>query len=301
MASNLNQETHINSYVSSGLTALGRNAQLKGDQWFMGHIGAATMAGGFMLESQRLTERAKAQLAARLDRVIEENSSFFTPFEAKSVVSIDPLVEAIAENCKTLSNSGHGVIYGTLALRALESFLDMAVAELIDGVVATLVAATKDNPARYYGIADHAVFNAAPAESDLATAIERAYRLSCEVTLRDQSVDGQHYFFAGEKIHGITHAQALLNLTQLDYADLARQGLVNLCKQLELNEQRPEGLQEVATPTQSFNVLDDTFWGQTGADLHIIKLAYSAIELNNALGDDHIELERLSRHFALMS
>ena len=80
---------------------------------------------------------------------------------------------------------------------------------------------------------------------------------------------GQYYFFAGEKLHGITHAQALLDLSLLGYPELAKKGLPGLNKQLELVEKRPDGL--------------------------------AVAELNHAFGDEAIPLEKLHRHFAFLN
>lgn len=74
-------------------------------------------------------------------------------------------------------------------------------------------------------------------------------------------------------------------------------GLVGLSKQLALNEQCPEGL--LSDAERPLEILDAEYWRCNFKDLHSIKLAYSAVELNRALGDDAIPLRNLSRHIAL--
>ncbi len=155
------------------------------------------------------------------------------------------------------------------------------------------------NPARYYGVNDHRRYQAQAQPLELQDIVPRAYRLSCRVGIRDQSVDGQHYFFTGEKLHGITHSQALFNLSTLGYPALARKGLHSLNKQLELNEKRPQQI-AVQREVLDLDVLDESFWGHGFEDLHAIKLAYSAIELNTAFGDERIPLEQLAGHFAFL-
>ena len=50
----------------------------------------------------------------------------------------------------------------------------------------------------------------------------------------------------------------------------------------------------------ALNVLDETFWRRGFEDLHSIKLAYSAIELNQIFGDEAIPLENLAQHWGSM-
>jgi hypothetical protein len=288
----------MNSYIASGLTALARNAELKGGSWFIGHIGAGVMAGGFLLENERLSEEARALLKGRLDEVIAENLPHFAPYEHAETVPLTGLLDAIEQNCSTLCMSGHGVIYGTLALRALNVHPEMATAALIEGILPTLEATQQDDPARYYGVEDFRVYEAETVDTELESAVQRAYRMSCENIADNQVFEGRHYFFAGEKLHGITHAQALLDLSGLGYVELASKGLVNLNKQLELNERLPEGLERAEDI--SLNVLDRSFWAHKFEDLHSIKLAYSAIELNQRFGDEFIPLEKLAKHFAFL-
>jgi hypothetical protein len=293
------ETTVMNSYIASGLTALSRNAELNGKRWFIGHIGAAVMAGGFLLENGRISEEARHLLRGQLDEVMAENEPFFVPFEEAPTVPLTRLLAAIEQNCSTLSMSGHGVIYGTLALRALDAFPGMATAALIDGIIPTLESTRQDDPARYYGIEDYREYRPRRMDTDLEVAAQRAYRMSCENIADNQTLAGRYYFFAGEKLHGITHAQALLNLSSLGYPELAARGLANLNKQLELNEQQPEGLEKAGG--LSLNVLDQSFWRHKFKDLHSIKLAYSSIELNGAFGDQAIPLMNLAQHFAYLT
>ena len=288
----------MNKYVAHGLTALARNAELKGKSWFIGHIGAAVMAGGFLLENERLSVQARNLLQAQLDKVIGENKPHFAPYEPATTIPLDDLVGAIAQNCEKLCMSGHGVIYGTLALRALRAFPEMATEALIGGILPTLDATQQDDPARYYGVSDFRQFQPKQIDEDLETAVMRAYRMSCANLADNQAVDGRYYFFAGEKLHGITHSQALLNLSEMGYPLLATMGLANLNQQLELNEMQPDGLGR--TDGLTLNVLDESFWSHGFEDLHSIKLAYSAIELNQAFGDEAIPLENLAQHWGFM-
>lgn len=130
----------MNSYIEAGLTALGRNAELTNNTWFMGHIGAAVIAGGLLLENDAMPDDARALLRSQLDRVIEENAAFFVHFDTEQQVPLTALLNAIEHSCSELSTSGHGVIYGALVLRALKMCPAMASRQLIDGIIRTLQA-----------------------------------------------------------------------------------------------------------------------------------------------------------------
>lgn len=286
-------------YVALGLTALARNAELRGSSWFIGHIGAAVIAGAFLLENEKMSEEARSLLKAQLDKVIAENELFFVPFEEAEAAPLTGFLEVLQQNCSELSTAGHGVIYGTLALRALTVLPEMATAPLLQGLINTLESTQQDNPKRYFGFNDYREYESQMPELDLELALQRAYRMSCENIFDNQTVAGQYYFFAGEKLHGITHAQALLDLSLLGYPELAKKGLPGLNKQLELVEKRPEGL--AVADDLSLNIFDQSFWSHGFEDLHGIKLAYSAAELNHAFGDEAIPLEKLHRHFAFLN
>ena len=289
----------MKSYVALGLTALARNAELRGSSWFLGHIGAAVIAGGFLLENERMSEEARSLLKAQLDKVIAENEAFFVPFEEAEAAPLTGFLDVLQQNCSGLSTAGHGVIYGSLALRALTVIPEMATAPLLQGLIDTLESTQQDNPARYFGCDDYREHEPQMPELDLALAVRRAYRMSCENIFDNQEFAGRYYFFAGEKLHGITHAQALLDLSLLGYPELATKGLLGLNKHLELMEKRPEGL--AVADDLALNIFDQSFWSHGFEDLHSIKLAFSAAELNHAFGDEAIPLEKLHRHFAFLN
>ena len=84
-------------YVALGLTALARNAELRGTSWFLGHIGAAVIAGAFLLENEKMSEEARSLLKAQLDKVIAENELFFVPFEEAEAAPLTGFLEAIQQ------------------------------------------------------------------------------------------------------------------------------------------------------------------------------------------------------------
>jgi len=292
----------MKSYIALGLTALARTAELTGNSglmsWFSGHNGAAVIAGAFLLENEAMNKQSRALITTQLDNIIASNESYFVPFAKTETVALASLLELIENNCSKLSNSGHGVIYGTLALRALSVFPDMATVPMLQGLCDILEVTQVDDRARYFGCDDYSEYETRLVTTDLLSTVQRAYRMSCGDLYEDQEVDGKHYFFAGEKIHAITHAQALHNLSTLGYPVLANKGLRSLNKQLELNEQCPNGA--ASDKELSLNIFDGSFWGQRFKDPHSLKLVYSAVELNRYFGDDVIPVENLSRHFALL-
>ena len=66
--------------------------------------------------------------------------------------------------------------------------------------------------------------SAIPRASSL-DALTRTAIAECAVVYSDEEVAGQRHFFNGEKIHGVTHAQALADLRALGHAALAETGL----------------------------------------------------------------------------
>ena len=292
----------MTSYIALGLTALARTAELTGNAgfrtWFTGHNGAAVIAGAFLLEHEAMNEKSRALITKKLDKIIAENKTYFVPFEKAKTVSLTALLKAIEQNCSKLSTSGHGVIYGTLALRALKVFPEMATAPLMQGLTNMLEITQSDNPARYFGVDDYNEYETPLEEQDLSLAVQRAYRMSCGNLFDNQEIAGKYYFFVGEKIHAITHAQALHSLSLLGYPVLAQIGLHSLNRQLELNALYPNG--PASGDELPLNLFDGSFWSQEFKDPHSIKLAYSAIELNLTFGDEVIPLENLGHQFALL-
>lgn len=271
----------MNDRMKLGLTGLARAGAVG---WFPGHFGAAVLAGHFLLGRRDLPAEVKEEIATQTDAIPGLAPKLFVPFpEAAALPDAEArLVEALAPNVRKLAKSGHGVIYGSLALRALRERPELATAEIVLGLEKLFASARDDAPDRYWGVAD---YHAAPMPSDpppYASLDELARRAfdEMEVVYPEQQIDGETYYFSGEKLHTFTYAQALCDLDSLGYGALAREGLEPHRKHLALSRMTPpSGEPKRPAPDATFTPLTLHYWKRDRFDDHALKLAYAALAL----------------------
>ncbi len=287
------------NYLKLGIAALANCPQHFPGDWFMGHRGAAILACAFLLIDELIDSEATEAVAgeidrlAHLDRCLIAEQTIFA--ESSPPATLEPLITQLSRCLQSLSADGHGVIYGALALRAFSLYPELATEAAVNGIATLLENSQTDNPGRYYGIDDYQTIPLGEIHYRHFNNAEEAAIYSLyqhQVVIPDERIDGKLYFFAGDQLHLITHAQALLELDKLGYSELATRGLDSLRKHFYLLEKRmpPTDAKPYQAQT-SCNPRKLEFWQRNKQDEHHCKLGYSVLSLLNlAAPEDEAEI-----------
>jgi len=134
-----------------------------------GHLGAAVAAGYFFGEDQSsLPDEVYRGVEGELDRIIagEEGIWFnakkagvtptelFDPFpkEEPDKAGVDTIVEALRKDVGNLRQSGHNVIFASIAVRGLHEHSEYATPQIVAGIRKLMEAFVNASPGRgYYG------------------------------------------------------------------------------------------------------------------------------------------------------
>ncbi|KEO84280.1 hypothetical protein [Tumebacillus flagellatus] len=272
----------FDQYPALGLTAISRAGRVN---FFDGHVGAAMLAAFFIQRDQEVPEHVREGLSRICEGYQAEHPEWFElfPEEQADPALLAHVVAGIRNNASVLRRSGHGVTFGTLALRALIEFPQLCTPSIVEGLAICLEQTLKDRANRYYGISDY--LNLTPEElglepyADVDEMVQRAFD-ELDVVVPDGVYNEQFYFFTGELEHGVTFAQALVDLGRLGYEDIQREGMRWHRLQMHLNAQRPAEVLERQIVESGFtSVLDPAYWSHSYEDPHAIKVPYAALEL----------------------
>ncbi len=244
-------------YLYKGLCGLARAHRANA---MAGHLGAALIAGYlFSQEHRDLDVEVHAGIEHELERILRgEESLWFDPGVSGITIPelfapmhdepprADPaetLAGALSTNVDALRQSGHNVIFATLAIRALRVQPRYATPTIVDGIVKLIGLFDGAGPGRgYYGrdrgwvpgsemlhVADRAL---APYTHERAMVQAAIDELISTASARRQGFGGL--------VHIINHAAALVDLSQLGYADLARRGFVAHRQHIGLRRSLPD-------------------------------------------------------------
>ncbi len=264
-------------YLSKGLNAMARAHRVNS---MAGHLGAAVVAGYFIGEQHAdLDEKVSDGIEAELERIMRGESVFspgknssitaqamFEPFpkEQPKPHLIDGLADALAQNVNRPRESGHNVIFTSIALRALKDHPDLATPSIVDGIRKLIARFDNASPGSgYYGKEKGRINgrkivlkddDGVPPMRDLPSMAD----LVADDLIRHAS---QRRVGFGGPWHVINHAAALAELSQYGYRQLANQGLPAFREHFRLFKTLPDVSQEKGpeTPTAD-NPLDPEFW-----------------------------------------
>lgn len=262
-------------YKEKGLHALANVAHVDNTGWFHGHIGASLITGAYLLESGLLSSYAETSLQARLDIIIESYSDYFQPITRSCFTDLTP-IENVLDTCtKQLSFAGYGFIYGTLALRVLHQFPELADRNITNNIAQLVHNCQKDKWSKYYDLNNRHNYQSISRQNITVFDI---CQLAVEKSAQPMFLNSNQHFFTGEKIHGITHAYAIYQINKLGYKHIAHDALKKIVKQIELDERI---LGKLTSPDgKRFDLYDPAIWEeQDCADKHLLKLTYSFCEM----------------------
>ncbi len=256
------------AYLQKGLWGLA-NAHRAGTM--AGHLGAAVLAGYFFGEDQGgLDQRVFRGVEGELDRVMQgEEAIWFnarkagvTPKELFNPVtsedakpaSLKPIATALEGIAGSLRQSGHDIIFASIALRALHDHPDYATAPVVDGI-RKLIDAFKNQPQGrgYYGqqtgwlSGEQVKLEADTQFPDYKDAGEMVQVTISELiqtaSKRKQGFGGLH--------HLINHAAAVTEVDRFGFPAISRKALAAHHRHVRLWRSLPDVEQELGPVTKS--------------------------------------------------
>lgn len=300
-------------YLDRGLVALSRAHRAGG---MAGHLGSALVAGYFFGEMRwDLPPGVKFAIERDLERIIGGEEAIW--FNAEKVgVTIDdlfaasekeagdtmlgeraaPLVAAALEkNVGATRQSGHNVIFASIAIRALRDHPEYGTRSVAEGLARLMAAFDDQGPGRGYFGKEEGWKNGGavkvdsipePGYDDLGAMVEATVdELIASAGVRRQGFGGLH--------HLIDHAAGLVELANHGFPDLAHRGLKAHRHHLRLLRALPVVEEELGVLVKAeHDPLTTEFWQrrdsvQWGAALsHRIKCLYGFTVLASSLEDE---------------
>ena len=113
--------TDTNQLLKLGLIAMSKS--MENGFWLHGHIGAEILTNTFFIEELNVDEKTKKAILNRTLDIINSKTAYLSDdlLQLKSVnEDISTIENEVEKNINRLSTAGHGVIFGTLILKALQ-------------------------------------------------------------------------------------------------------------------------------------------------------------------------------------
>ena len=255
-------------YLAKGLYAMSRAHHVN---TMAGHLGAAVVAGYFIAEQHPDLDATVYQgIEGELDRIIRGESVFspgknavisvaemFEPFakEQPNENLIDGIADALAVNIDQTRQSGHNVIFGSIAIRALQDHPEFATPSVTGGIRKLIVGFNGATPGSgYYGSRKGRIDGReVPLPKDCAFPpyADRQAMANAVLDALIQHVSERRQGFGG-LVHLINHAAALAELERYGYRGLATKGLAAHHQHVLLWKTLPDVTDELgpATPTE---------------------------------------------------
>lgn len=277
-----------------------------------GHLGAAVAAGYFFGENQSdLPDDVFRGVEGELERVIRgEEAIWFNakqagltptdlfqpvPHEEADEDSIPTIAKALQKNVGELRQSGHNVIFATIALRALHGHPEYATPQIVAGIRELIEGFDNSHAGRgYYGkqrgwltgpqvkLQDNPAF---PPYQNVQQMID----VTIDELIATASIRRQGF---GGLWHIINHAAAITELTLLGYEALARQALPAHHQHIRLWRSLPNVEAELGAVTKAeHDPRQPVYWeGMLKRDearlTHRIKTLYGFFTLLKSVEDE---------------
>lgn len=278
----------MDKYLQSGVSALANTKNKFDRPWFFGHAGASVLAGHFLLKDNEFSKEVRAKITEYLDSILASDPDLFAPADfSLPEASRSEILKCISEVVEVHSTTGHGIIFGALVLKAIAEEPTLFTKEVSEGVIALLRDCTSDVPDRYYGVSNYHSANVDYTGMKTFGSAGKAAEFSLtlhQTIYPDQIIDETYYFLAGNLLHSVTYAHALLQLEELGFGDLVAKGLDPLAKHMFLSA-RPHPSLEPLVTTHTYDPTEIEFWERSLNEPHQIKLAYSALALTRSFSD----------------
>ena len=301
------------SYLLKGLNAMARAHRMSA---MAGHLGAAVVAGYFIgKQPPSLDPEVYKGIEADLVRVMAGESVFGAKMTKNSKIAdselfeafpkekpneslIDGIAEALKKNIKAPRESGHNVIFASIAIHALKEHPDFATPSIIDGIRKLIGLFDNAHPGSgYYGKAKGRIKgiritlpegeeNGTPHYTDVKGMVEVVLD---EIINQDPKVNTRGY---GGLVHVNNHAAAITDLAQYGYAELVPAAIASHRQHLRLWRNLPNVADEFGpAPFSEFSPYTSAYWtsGKVPYDralhTHRVKTMFGFDELAEAIDD----------------
>jgi hypothetical protein len=229
-------------FLKSGLVGMA-NAPQAGSM--AGHLGAAVVTGYFIGENQpHLPAAVFDGIRRDLNRIMGgEEAIWFDPkkigMTAKALFgdlpdgpweqnAIGRISTALLGNIARTRQSGHNVIFASIALRAFQSHPELATPAIVKGIAKLITSFDQAHSGRgYYGKAiGWKIGDKAPIDPEIQIEPYQSMQALAAIVIHEviKSANVHRRGFGG-LFHLINHAAALLELDRMGFKDLAKKGL----------------------------------------------------------------------------
>lgn len=300
------------AYLVKGLNAMARAHRMSA---MAGHLGASLVAGYFIGKQRPdLDPEVYKGIEGDLDQVMAGESVFGSkmtktakiadselfeafPKEKPNESLIDGIAEALAKNIKTPRESGHNVIFASIAIHALKERPEFATPSIIDGIRKLIGLFDNAHPGSgYYGKAKGRIKgnkvtlpdgdDGTPHYTDVKGMVDA---ILDEIIKHDPKVHVQGY---GGLLHVNNHAAAITDLAQYGYPELLPAAIASHHQHLRLWRNLPNVADEFGPePYSEFSPYTAAYWTSDKLPYdralltHRVKTMYGFDELVEAIDD----------------
>lgn len=299
------------SFLSRGLNALARAHHMSS---MAGHLGASLIAGYFVGEQRpNLDPAVYKGVSGDLARVLRGESVFGKKMSRKSTLSdaelfepfpkekpdatlIDDIAEGLEKGIDQPRQSGHNVIFASLAIRALKHHPEHATPSIVDGIRKLMALFANETPGSgYYGKKRGRIHgNKITLPDDDGTSIYNDMDAMTMAVLDEviNMAPETHRSGYGGMVHLINHAAAIVDLADHGYDELAQRAIQSHRQHLRLWRNLPNIADEKGPmPVSQFVPHTAEYWksGNVPYDrallTHRVKTMFGFDELATAVND----------------
>lgn len=277
-----------------------------------GHLGAAVAAGYFIGEVQsELPDEIYRGIEGELDRVMKGEEAIwfnakkagitpeemFQPFPEQPAATqqIPTIAAALQKNIGQMRQSGHNVIFASIAIRALHDHPDYATPQIVQGIDKLINGFNNASPGRgYYGkekgwLTGNQVELKPDAAFPAYSGISQMVTVTINEMIATSSIKKQGF---GGLWHIINHAAAITELDRFGYQKLAAEALPAHHRHIQLWRSLPDMESELGAVEKSeHDPRQPEYWaGMLKRDearlTHRIKTLYGYYTLRRYLEND---------------
>ncbi|MDF1745808.1 MAG: hypothetical protein P1V19_19065 [Gimesia sp.] len=296
-------------YLYKGVCGLAHSHQAGN---MAGHLGAAVAAGYFFSEDQSdLPEEVFAGITGELKRIIAGEEGFWFnakkagitptglfksfPTEPSNSAAIDSIVTALQKNVGETRQSGHNIIFASIAVRALHDHNEYATPQIITGIRNMTAGFNNAHAGRGYYGKEKGWLNGKQVklEADRSFPQYQSIQEMVDVTIAElistAAVRKQGF---GGLWHIINHAAAITELNRFGYEKLARLALPAQHQHIRLWRTLPDVENELGAVVKSTrDPLTPIYWeGMLKRDearlTHRIKTLYGYYTIRRFIEDE---------------